>query len=169
MLHPDAEQRFRDTIDRFGPALQRLVRGYETEPQRRAELGQDILLALWRALPTFRGDASLRTFVFRVAHNTAITHVSREARVQEPEVLDETVHATSEPGPAAAASRSQQRAKLEAAIRTLRPLDREVVLLHLEGLSNHEIAEITGTSATNVGTRLSRCRDRLHRAVGATP
>ena len=50
---------------------------YEREPAAREDLYQDVLIALWRALPRFRGESSLATFVFRVGHNRAMTHCAR--------------------------------------------------------------------------------------------
>src|SRR5262245_14232442 len=63
-----------------GPLIGRIARSYEANAARAEDLVQDIYLSVWQALPRFRGDASLRTFVARIAHNRAISHVSREAR-----------------------------------------------------------------------------------------
>ncbi len=157
---------FGEATETFGPAIQRLVRGYEADPARQEELRQDIMLALWRALRTFRGDSSLRTFVFRVAHNTAISHVHKSVRDRSEPGLDDA--AVAAPGPAAEATldRARRREELTAAIRLLPDLDREVVLLNLEGLANGEVAEVTGLSVSNVGTRLTRIRQRLIEIVG---
>ncbi len=162
----NAGQPFQALVDRFGPALRRLVRGYEAQPVHQEELLQDILLALWRALPSFRGEASLRTFVFRVAHNTAIRHVHKAARDRtEPGLMDDDTRVEA-PAHEAALDRQTQRARLADAIRRLPDLDREVVLLSLEGLSHRDIGEVTGLTATHVGTRLSRARQRLSQWVG---
>src|SRR5271166_1279832 len=83
-----AEVRPRDQLAReydqlwsdFGPSLVRLASSYESEFQAREDLLQEIRLAIWVALPRFRGESSLRTFVFRIAHNRALTHVWRRKR-----------------------------------------------------------------------------------------
>jgi len=162
----NTDTQFREATDQFGPALRRLVRGYEAAPDLQEELLQDILLALWRALPTFRGEASLRTFVFRVAHNTAIRHVHKASRDRSEPGLEADQTAGPAPAHDERLDRAAQRARLTAAIRRLPDLDREVVLLSLEGLSHQEIASISGLTATNVGTRLSRARKRLAQKVG---
>ena len=72
----------------FGPSLSRLASSYESEFQAREDLLQEIRLAIWVALPRFRSESSLRTFVFRIAHNRALTHVWRRKRAgvsEEPE------------------------------------------------------------------------------------
>ena len=76
-----------------GPLIRRIARSYEANGARADELVQDIHLALWQALPRFRGEASVKTFVARVAHNRAISHVAREAREPRAVELDERLHA----------------------------------------------------------------------------
>src|ERR1700758_21180 len=63
-----------------GAVLERVVWGYVDNASDRDDLMQEILLALWRALPRFRGEASLRTFLLQGAHNRAITFASRRRR-----------------------------------------------------------------------------------------
>lgn len=160
----DTETRFRDLIEAWGPAIARLCRGHEADPVRREELRQDVLLALWRALPSFRGESSLRTFVFRVAHNTALKHLRREVRDRsEPGVPDSLAEERTDPG--RAIDRRRRREALLEGIRELPVVDRELVMLHLEGLSHAEVAEVAGLSASNVGTRLARIRDRLRQRL----
>jgi RNA polymerase sigma-70 factor (ECF subfamily) len=64
----------------YGPALERLARAYEVDAGRREDLLQEIHSALWRSLRTFDGRCSLRTWVYRVAHNTAVTHIRGAVR-----------------------------------------------------------------------------------------
>src|SRR5688572_29918745 len=71
------EQRYADAAAAFGPALERLARAYERDPDKRRDLLQDIHVALWRSLARFDGRCSLRTWVYRVAHNTATSKVLR--------------------------------------------------------------------------------------------
>src|SRR5215468_747354 len=61
----------------FGPALERLARAYEPDADRRLDLLQEIHVALWRSLASFDGGCSLRTWVYRVAHNVAVSQVIR--------------------------------------------------------------------------------------------
>lgn len=86
---------FDEVIDTHGPALWRLTAGYARQHADRNDLYQEILLAVWRALPSFRGDASLRTFVLRIGHNRGLTFRARSGlrsgREQEmpPDLRDE--------------------------------------------------------------------------------
>ena len=69
-----------------GAALGRLVRGYEADPEKRRELLQEIHLVLWRSFERFQARCSLRTWVYRVAHNTAASWVNRQ-RLERPHML----------------------------------------------------------------------------------
>lgn len=159
------EQAYRELIEAYQAPLQRLCGGYEHDVARREELYQEILLALWRALPSFRGDASERTFIFRVAHNVAATHVRQATRTpREGAQLSDEIEA---PG-ADADETLDARARIEKlleAIRHLPTLDRQIMMLYLEELPQQEIALVMGLSQSNVSTRLLRARKRLKSRV----
>lgn len=157
-MSADPEARFLRVLAEHGAALRRLTAGYERDPARRQDLEQDIHLALWQALPAFAHQCSERTFVFRVAHNRAITHVRHWSRRSVEPIDDETPLPDRGADPEQAASRSEQRAALAAAIRTLPLSLRQVILLVLEGLSHREIAGVLGISENNVAVRVLRAR-----------
>src|SRR5207302_4720671 len=71
---------YRDAAAEYGAALERLARAYEADPDRRRDLLQEIHLALWRSFAGFNGLCSQRTWVYRVAPNSATSHVLRERR-----------------------------------------------------------------------------------------
>lgn len=130
----------------------------------RDDLLQEIAMALWRALPSFRGDCSERTFVFRIAHNRCITHLSRRrftVSLEESELEVEDPSATAE----TALAEEQDRQGLLAAIRELPAIHREVLVLALEGMEYREIADVVGISESNVGVRLNRARERLRKLL----
>jgi RNA polymerase sigma-70 factor (ECF subfamily) len=161
---PPADGRPPPTFDRVlaehGPALRRLVAAWERDAAAREDLLQEILLALWRALPSFRGECSPRTFVLRVAHNRALTHRFRPRRDGEP--LEAALHvAHPDPGPEAEAAAAQRLERLRRALRALPVPARQVLTLSLEGLSGAEIAAVLGTTEGNAWVRLSRARRAL--------
>jgi RNA polymerase sigma-70 factor, ECF subfamily len=156
---------FEELIAQHGAALSRLCGGYEREPAKREELMQEILLALWRALAAFRGDASLRTWMYRVAHNVATTHAHRARREPRTGASDEPV--TSDESPHASLQDAQRLRRLRSAMQTLRPVDRQIILLYLEEIPQAEIADITGLSTTNVATRVGRIKADLSRVLSA--
>jgi RNA polymerase sigma-70 factor, ECF subfamily len=145
----------------YGAALGRLARGYEADPDKRRDLLQEIHLALWRSFERFRADCSLRTWVYRVAHNTAISWVTRQKRDRSPMLvsLEEVEMAPVPPD----ADRRLALERLTQLVQRLKPEDREVILAYLEGMEAAEIGELTGLSARNVATKVHRIKNLLAR------
>ncbi len=164
---PPQQQLFDEIVEQHGAALSRLCGGYERELAKREELLQEILLALWRSLTGFRGDCSPRTWMYRVAHNVATSYVHRVARQPRTSGDSRLEQPDSQAGPETKLDQSRRLERLHSAIQTLRPLDRQIILLYLEEIPQTEIAAITGISVDNVSTRVGRCRQQLARAMGA--
>ena len=161
----DPERLYAEADAAFGPALERLARAYERDPDKRRDLLQEIHVALWRSLARFDGRCSLRTWVYRVAHNTATSKVLRPLTAAPTLVpLDDAPEAdvAAESGEEAF-DRRRALDRLHALIRELRPLDRQVMLLYLEQLDAASIAEVTGLSAANVATKVGRIKQVLIR------
>jgi RNA polymerase sigma-70 factor (ECF subfamily) len=158
----DHRAAYEDLLRRYVTPLRRLAWAYESDPASREDLFQEIAMALWTALPRFRGDSSERTWIYRVAHNTAISFAAQRRRRDQREESGEST-----PEPALAASQEgdaieqQRRALLWTAVQALPVADRQVIVLHLEGLSAQDIESVTGLSAGAVATRLTRIRQRL--------
>jgi len=159
------QSHFEETVATYGVALERLARAYEADAETRRDLVQEILIALWQSFEGFDNRCSLRTWVYRVAHNTAASHVSRRLRLRKqffvaledvPELADDTE------GEDAAVQRDAI-GKLYELIHQLRPLDRQVMVAYLEGMDAAATAEITGLSARNVATKIHRIKHILAR------
>ena len=71
---------YQRAADSYGAALDRLARAYEADPDKRLDLLQEIHLALWHSFEGYEARCSLRTWVYRVAHNVATSHVIRQRR-----------------------------------------------------------------------------------------
>jgi RNA polymerase sigma-70 factor (ECF subfamily) len=157
-------QSFDEIVRAHGNALSRLAWGYTDNRADHDDLLQEILVAIWRALPQFRGEASERTFVFRVGHNRGAAFVSRR-RVHHS--LDAS-SPVADPRPNADERLEQDadRTRLATAVRALPAAQREAVLLRLEGYSIKEIAAMQRVTENNVSVRLTRARDRLRDILG---
>lgn len=158
-------RRYERVLREYGPALSRLVHAYARDVTDREDLLQDVAFALWKAFPSFRGECSERTFVFRVAHNRGLSHRARSSR---PSIsLDEVEEIRdARPTPEEDARRNERHAALWDAVRGLSPGLQQVVILRLEGLADREIADVTGLSENNVAVRLTRARKQLRQALG---
>jgi RNA polymerase sigma-70 factor (ECF subfamily) len=161
-----AETDFDRVFAEFGPALRRIAASYEPDAGRRDDLFQEIALALWRALPRFRRECSLRTFVFRIAHNRALTHVWQRGRSRTHDMSAAVHVADPSEGPERETARRHQRERLDAAIRALPVVHRQVLMLALEDLSHAEMAAVLGISENAVAVRLTRARQALREALG---
>jgi RNA polymerase sigma-70 factor (ECF subfamily) len=169
---PDAEgleALFERVASEFAAPLTRLARAHEVDPHLQQDLLQEIHIALWRSLAGFGGRCSLRTWVYRVAHNVAARHVERNRRRQSHRLttLDDIDLASETPDVDAELDEGRALQKINALIQALKPLDRQVIILHLEGLPADEIAEITGISSAHIYTKLTRIRQLLAAQIGA--
>jgi len=158
---------FMELLETNQKALLRLVSSYARRDER-DDLLQEISMALWRALPGFRGDCSMRTFLFRIAHNRCITWISRRRQtVSIDDVESELVDPAADT--AGSFAENERRQRLLAAVRKLPALYREVVVLSLEGFDYREIGEVVGISESNVGARLNRAKQKLKTLIEARP
>jgi len=152
---------YREAADGYGAALDRLASAYEANPEERRDLLQEIHLGLWRSFGAFDGRCSLRTWIYRVAHNIATSHVIRQKRKNSVLVTLEAIEALPDDTPG-----QDQRVNLErlmALIHQLKPLDRQMTLLYLEGMDAASIGEVMGVSAGSVATKIHRIKNILAR------
>jgi RNA polymerase sigma-70 factor (ECF subfamily) len=156
------DELYETAIREFGRALDRLAAGYEADPERRHDLRQDIHLQLWRSFEVFDGRCSLKTWTFRVAHNTAVSYVNRERRKNTGFVSLEEIEQTA-PSEDREPNIDRQRAlhRLSQLIRALKPLDRQIMISYLEDMDTATIAEITGLTPANVGMKIHRIKSIL--------
>lgn len=156
---------YREAGVRFAPAIARLARAMERDPDRARDLEQDIHCELFRSFARFEGGCSLKTWVYRVSHNVAAEHRLAHARRPATVTLDE-VEALPLAGDAEAdAAEGHAVARARALIRQLPTLDAQVMLLWLEGESGADIAEVTGLSPGAVTTRIHRLKSLIADAL----
>ena len=160
----DPDALYQQAAAAYSGAIDRLARGYERDPDKRRDLVQDIHLALWRSFAHFAGRASMRTWVYRVAHNTAISRITRR-RANTPTfiTLDELAETAVEEDATHAVDRRIALERLLELIQSLNPLDRQVILLYLEEVDAQSIAAIVGLSPSNVATKVHRIKQILAR------
>jgi RNA polymerase sigma-70 factor (ECF subfamily) len=151
---------YKEATTAYGGALDRLARSYEADSEKRRDLLQEIHLALWRSFVGFDSRCSLRTWVYRVAHNVAASYVIRHRRMNSPILLslDELNNIPDLNDAEAAADRHKAMQRLLALIQRLRPTDRQIILLYLEGMDAASVGEIMGISPGNVATKIHRIK-----------
>ena len=160
---PGQDALYAEAVAQFGTSLARLATAYEVDRSRQQDLLQEIHVALWRSLATFKGQCSLRTWVYRVAHNRASTYVRLRVRMRRMRVvsLEEMDEEINQPDPERVVDHAAVLEKLRALIQRLKPIDKEVFLLYLEGVDAGGIAEIVGISTANVAQKIHRAKKFL--------
>ena len=155
----DRERLFEQILSQHALALWRIARSYAGKAGDEQDLHQEILLQLWRGLVSFRGEAALGTWVYRVALNTALTSRRRMRRRERVEVVTE--HSPEAAALHSGGLSSSSVAVLEDFLAGLGEIDRSVMLLYVEGLSHEEIGQVTGLSRGAAAVRLHRLKQRF--------
>jgi RNA polymerase sigma-70 factor (ECF subfamily) len=156
---------FEELMRECGPMIRRIAASYEADRELARDLAQEIFLAVWRALPTFRGESSLRSFAARIAHNRAVTHVARCAQLPNLVELPGDL-----PSPElqleAMVIEHDRRVRALAAVQQLPLAYHQVATLMLEGFTLTEIAQALSLTVNAVSIRASRARAMLHSMLG---
>ncbi len=155
---------FERIVADYGPLISRIAMTYEADPNLREDLVQQIMLAVWQALPNFRAEASLKTFVAKIAQNRAISYVAREVRRPPTAEVSETLEAD-EPNPEETAIHANEREALVAATQRLPLPQRQVIFMVLEGFTYTEIADTLEIAPNALALRLSRAKTALKSAM----
>lgn len=148
-----------EIIAAYGSGLARVAASYEADPALQEDLMQDILIAIHGALPALRDADRLAPFVFRIAHNRSVTHVTRQSARRKGDIPEAAEEAAETPEQLLLADERSR--MVTAAVRRLSLPYRQVMTLVLEELSYAEIAEALGLSLSNVGVRVNRAKAQL--------
>lgn len=147
-------------VGEYGPLISRIAMSYEADPALREDLTQQIFLAVWQALPSFRGESGLKTFIAKIAQNRAISYVAKQVRQPPTAEMPERVESDRPSPEEEAIGASERRALLDATRRIPLP-QREVIILVLEGFSYAEIGEMLNIAPNALALRLSRAKAAL--------
>lgn len=150
---------FREWMREHLDLLRRVARAF-APPADQPDLMQELMLAVWRALPAFRGDSRPATFIYRVAHNRALTWQSGQGGRARRDA-EAAAEALRRMALAADPQEVLVLDRLYAAIRQLPALDRSILILSLDGVPYRDIAQMHDMTESNVGVRLTRAKGRL--------
>jgi RNA polymerase sigma-70 factor, ECF subfamily len=157
------EQKFINLINQHQGLIHKVCFMYEQDPDCRNDLFQEIVLQLWKSFHTFRGEAKITTWMYRIALNTAISGYRRQTRHVKTEDLHEMHFNISENS--GADEREEDFQKLQAAIRQLSEIERAMIMMALEEVPYEEIAETIGITQNNVRVRMNRIREKLKKIM----
>ncbi|RXG32341.1 RNA polymerase sigma factor [Leeuwenhoekiella marinoflava] len=155
------EKEFVEIIQKNESILYKMMRLYADTKEDQKDLYQEIVYQLWKGFNTFRSDAKVSTWIYRIALNTALLHLKNKKRKGHKTSLAGIVLVAENYDPIL-----EERIKtLYTSIKTLGEVDKGIIFLFLEGKKYEEIAAITGISASNVGTRMARIKEKLNKKI----
>lgn len=156
------QQLFSQWMADYEKMLRHIIVGFEAKPAIQDELFQEIALNIYKALPTFTGQASAKTFVAKIAQNVLASHVAKAVKTVKLQPIDAlTPEAVDHATPYKALDQKQRQQRLRVAIRSLSFDQQQVITLALEGLSYEQMAVILGLESSVVGMRLMRAKQSL--------
>jgi len=143
--------------------LHHVVNGFASGDDRN-DLLQEVLLAIWKSIPAFRGQAKPTTFLYRVCHNAAMLWIRTEKNYRR-RVEQFGAFAPNDSDVTSDSPNDDRLANLYVAIRQLKPLDRSLILLSLDGISYRDMSEVLGLSESNIGVKLNRIKKQLNQTL----
>lgn len=170
MTAQEQETIFRRWLEQHAGIVWKVVRGCSATPQDQEDLFQEILIQLWSSIPGFRGEAKETTWIYRVAFNTALAWRRGERRRREGHETFFKFHVAShsEPGHHEALRDEAVVQRLYTAIQQLPKVDAALALMHLDGRTYQEMAEVLGITENYIGVKLNRIRKQLAEQLKGT-
>ncbi|MBR4088828.1 MAG: sigma-70 family RNA polymerase sigma factor [Bacteroidales bacterium] len=150
------EQEFTKVVREHKGTIYTVCYMFSKDEDEVADLFQEILINIWKGLEKFRGDSSMRTWIWRISFNTCVSYEKKKTRRGSTIPLSLSINLFDDSD-----EETRQIKMLQKRIRQLGPFDRAIVLLWLDDLSYAEIGEIVGISEKNVSVRLVRIREQL--------
>jgi RNA polymerase sigma-70 factor (ECF subfamily) len=153
-------------VIKYQRRVERLLARSVRDPADVADLCQETFLAVYRALPAFRGDSAFYTWVYRIAINAAKRHLSRQRPVESLDDDDGTFDTGAAPSdhatPEALLASRQLARSLDEAVEALADDQRRALLLReVDGLSYEEIADLMDCPPGTVRSRIFRAREAV--------
>lgn len=148
---------FLSIIEEHTGIIQSLCNIYCPTHEDQQDMRQEVVLQLWKAFPSFRAHSKTGTWLYRVALNTILNKKKKEARKPG----HDSLNALEQAGVCATSPADDDLQLLKQIIAQLPDIEKAIMVLHLEGYQNKEIAEMLTLSVTNISTRLHRIKNRL--------
>jgi RNA polymerase sigma-70 factor (ECF subfamily) len=156
------EKKFISLINEHQGLIHKVCIMYENDPDIRNDLFQEIVFQLWKSFSSFRGEAKITTWMYRIALNTAISGFRKQTRIVKTEDLRELHYNISESWND---DRDDEMLRLQSAIRQLSEIERAMIMMALEEVPYDEIAETIGITQNNVRVRMNRIREKLKKLM----
>ncbi len=154
----EQEVAFTKLITEHKAAIYRICMANLNDTSYTDDLCQEVCMQIWKGLPSFRGEANIKTWIYRIAINCTISFNIKQNKTHYNNLNDSLL---SIPDDNDSSIKEQQLKALLFCIQTLPPQDKLLISLYMEGLSYKEIAEVSGISISNTGVKISRIKNQL--------
>lgn len=156
------EEKFREVINDNEDRINSICRYYSSTDEDQKDMYQEVLINIWKSLDSFRGDAQLSTWVYRVAVNTAMGFANKEIRRQKI-FLDknDNLQNLMDVDESLVKHKEKLYETLENQINQLSVIDKIIITLVLESVSHKEIASVIGITEPNVRVKIYRIKNEL--------
>ena len=149
------ENEFKEVVEKHKSTIYTVCYMFSKDSDEVNDLFQEVLINLWKGFSSFQGKSSIDTWIWRISFNTCITQDRKKKRHETlPLSMDINLYEDKDDD-------TQQIQMLYHRIHALKPFDRAIVMLWLEGISYEEIGEIVGITVKNVSVRLYRIKEEL--------
>lgn len=149
------ERLFADIVESNKSAIYSVCYMFAKNADEADDLFQEVLINLWKGMGNFREESKVSTWIWRVSFNTCISADRKRKRNKSVHLsMDINLYDTHDED-------SRQIKMLHDRIHRLKPFDRAIVMLWLEGMPYDEIAAVVGISVKNVSVRLVRIKEEL--------
>ena len=150
----------------YKPFIYKLAKAYTSNYMDYEDLTQEIYYQIWQSLSSYRKEAKLSTWVYRVCLNTALSYQKKEVRRKKrAHEIQEHFHHLGQTNSNEKIKLEQKIKRLLECVNQLKPVEKSIMLLYLEELSYEEIAAVIGISSSNVGTKINRIKPKLLKCI----
>ncbi|WP_029279304.1 RNA polymerase sigma factor [Pedobacter borealis] len=154
----ETENIFITLINQHKAIIHKISKMYMNGAEEQRDLFQEIVLQLWKAYPTFKGNSKFTTWMYRVSLNTALIYFKKDNRKVDKTPLDENIDVIDVNE---STEKEEKLAYLYTAVQELNVIEKALIFLFLENQSHREIAENLGISEINARVKLNRTKEKL--------
>ncbi len=160
-MHQDFENRFLTALDENQQKILRICSAYAENDEDKKDLFQEVIVNIWKSMPSFQGKAALGTWMFRITLNVCIRLQSKRKSKKDRFVDLENISISDIKADEGREEPYERLAQLRECIKELNDSDKAVITLYLEELPYKEISSITGLTENNVAVKVKRIKEKL--------
>ena len=168
-MDKELESTFLTALEQNQEKLLRICSVYAKDTEDTKDLFQEVVIHIWKSMPTFKANSLLSTWMFRITLNVCLRFRSKEIKKQKRFLKMDSMtiaHLSSEK---AHTEQNEQLVQLRNCIRQLNEADKAVITLFLEELPYREISGILGLTENNVAVKIKRIKKRLLNCINELP